>query len=513
MSYDAVIFTDGNVRHWQMRPLGAQRVATELRKHGYTVKVVDFFSKWIEDEEQFHQLIDLLVDETTLFVGFSGTFFNKINDVELFKNVKSFRDYYRTQELSVWPRNDEEINSIFTKIRERHPNLKFVYGGDRFDNKIKYLESMMDYIVQGYAENTVIDLANHLRNGTKLQYTLTGNRAKLISHDMDAVGFDITNHCVTNYLEQDHITYGDSLSLETSRGCMFKCTFCAYPILGRRKNDLSYHKSENLLADELRNNYEQHGVRKYIFVDNIFNETTSKLETMLRVRDKSKVDIGFAAFIRYELLNRYPEQLPLLKELGIEAFNIGIESLHLPSAKLTGKGTDPEKVKDIMYRIKDHFNNRVNISGSFIIGLPEDNPDTLNTWLPWLSDMNCPIDGIFMHRMDLHFLGNMDMNQNPSKYGYTNLAVKNGYGYWKNKYWSSIEADRYMVQFLEKCWQSGRTRINGLSFIGLQSTGLTFDELLTTPMRDLDYNKLTNHTHNKWLNYRSTLLNYEKVDK
>jgi radical SAM superfamily enzyme YgiQ (UPF0313 family) len=355
--YDVVLFTDGDVRHWHLRPLGPQRLATELRKHGYTVKVVDFFSRWITDVDKFYQLIDTVVDDKTLFIGFSGTFFNSASNRDLLANINSFTDYFKTMALATWPLPDEQVESILSTIHTKYPSVKFVYGGERYDYKLQKLSSTMDYIVQGFADTTVVHLANHISKNTGIKFMPSGSKAKIINYDKDASSFNFSTESAITFEQTDHMFSNDPMPLETSRGCMFKCTFCGYPVLGRKKKDSSYHKTSELLAYEFSKNYEMYGTNKYIIVDNIFNETTEKIEDVLRARDTSKVDLQLNAFIRYEILARYPEQYKLLKDLGLVAANIGIESLHLPSARITGKGTDPEKVKEILYSIKSYWDN------------------------------------------------------------------------------------------------------------------------------------------------------------
>lgn len=505
MTYDVILFTDGSVRTWHMRPFGTQRVATELRKHGYSVKVVDFFHYWLDDTANLAQLMDQLIGDNTLFVGFSGTYFTKFNTVAAMSSIKTFRDYYKSQILSTWPVEDLPIHSFLESIRTKFPHIKLVYGGERYDYKNAYLEQTMDYIVQGFADTTVIEIANHLSKNAALKFFPSGGRAKIINHDKDATYFDFKNS-VTQYLPDDNIVFGDALAIETSRGCMFQCDFCGYPILGRKKGDANFHKTVETLADELRYNYESNGTRKYIFTDNIFNESATKLEDMLRARDLSKVDLSFCAFIRTELLIKQPEQLQLLKELGLASAILSIESLHRPSSRTVGKGLKPEMVKEITYKMKDLWNNKLNISGSFIVGLPEDNPDTLETWMPWLKDKNCPIDGLFINRLELHSYGNTLLSQSPEKYGYTDISFKRGYSYWKNKYWNSIDADRYLYSVMEECWQSGRLRLSGMDTIGFHNAGYTSDELLTMSMKDVNFAQLAQQVEDKFKSYQSTLL-------
>ena len=42
MTYDVIMFTDVAAQYGHIKPLGAYRLASELRAHGYSVKVIDY---------------------------------------------------------------------------------------------------------------------------------------------------------------------------------------------------------------------------------------------------------------------------------------------------------------------------------------------------------------------------------------------------------------------------------------------------------------------------------------
>ena len=487
-------------RLWRVKPLGAYRVATELRAHGYSVKVIDFFDFWLDNPADFFKLLNLVVGANTLFVGFSGTFFNfrKIG-----ADINSHDEFYGS--WSLWPIEDHKMEVYLKYIKKTFPNIKTVYGGISEPKHIQQASKYVDFVVSGLADTTVIELANHLSRQTKLKYMLGSAVGKIINHDTTAAGFDFANSKV-EYRDEDHIDIGEVLPLETSRGCLFKCKFCSYPLLGRKKGDPEYHKHTDTVADELKYNYEKYQIDTYMIVDDTFNETTGKLEDLLRARDKSGVDIKFSAYIRSDLLIRFPEQMKLLNELGLVTAFFGVESLYRPSAIAIGKSSHPDKIKELFYKLKQNWvGDELKILASFIIGLPEDNPETLATWIPWIEDPTCPIDMININT--LGFSGNSEIELNPEKYGYT--ITDNKTMSWKNKYWDSDEAKQYADQLRNRFWKSSRFRIAGWDFIGLKSLKLTDDELFNSTLDKLDYNKLFNKQQDLWSKYQDTVIAYE----
>ena len=503
--YDVVLFTDMNSSFWHAKPMGAYRVASELRKHGYTATVIDFFGEWLADPKLFNQLLNLVVSEKTLFLGFSSVFFtdaqSQTPEITCYEDIKQYVS-------APWPLHVNRMELYFSLIRKKFPTVKLVYGGVHEGHSVdKRVADYVDFVIKGLADTTIIELANHLSRQTPLKYMPSDSRAKLISHDTKALSFDFPN-CVVDYQPEDHIVPGEVLPLETSRGCLFKCSFCDFPLIGRKKGDPDYHKTVDVMAHEFRRNSEKYQVNKYFFVDDTFNETTAKLEEILRARDISGVDIKFECYLRADLLARFPEQILLLKELGMESTILGIESLYLPSARAIGKSTHPEKIKEVMYQLKE--DDSIRIFASFIVGLPEDNPDTLSTWTDWVLDKNCPADGFRF--FPLQITGMSEIAQNPESFGYT-VGPNHT---WSNKHWNSKQAGVYASKIMKQAWDTDRLKLAGFDFLGIQNFNFTpdqMDTILQAPMNKLDYNLLHQKRKEQWTTYKNKVLHYETVDK
>jgi hypothetical protein len=504
--YDVVIFTDMNTKFWHSKPLGAYRVATELRKHGYATKVIDYFGSWLDNPELFYELLDLVISEKTLFLGFSGVFFtpNKTPGSEI---IKRWQDYEDMGELTTWPLSNTAMSEHFAKIRELYPNLKLVYGGTNSALKVKQLVNDMDFIVKGLADVAVIELADHLSKQTTLKYMPSGSRAKVIDYDTKATAFDF-RHSIVQYEKTDHIQPGEVLTLETSRGCLFKCSFCGYPLIGRKKGDPDYHKTVDAMAIELKKNWTEYGVDTYMFVDETFNETTTKIENVLRARDIAGVNLKFGCYLRIDLVARFPEQLQLLKQLGLVSAFMGIESFHKPSAMAIGKSTDPERVKETLFLMKQTIPG-IKLIGGLIIGLPYDNPETLETWVPWVISQDCPID---MPRFNpLYVEGtNSDIAKNPGNYGYTlYFDEASGKTLWRNQWWDQTQAKVYALKAMEQCWDTGRIRLATWDLLGMQNYGYGPNDFDNISIDQLDFVGIGKKKQQQWQTYQDCLWTYE----
>jgi radical SAM superfamily enzyme YgiQ (UPF0313 family) len=388
--------------------------------------------------------------------------------------------------------------------------VKLVYGGSITHLKEKQLIHTMDYIVKGLADISAVELADHLRKSTPLKYMPSGSKARIIAHDTKATNFDFT-HSVVEYVESDHIVPGEVLTLETSRGCLFKCSFCTYPLIGRKKGDPDYHKSIASMAHELKKNWEEFGVNTYMFVDETFNETTAKIENVLRARDLAGVDLKFGCYLRIDLVARFPEQLVLLKQLGLVSAFMGIESFYKESAMSIGKSTHPEKVKDTLFLMKQTIPG-IKLIGGLIIGLPYDNPQTLDTWVPWVISNDCPIDMPRFSPLYIYKGSSSEMGQNPESFGYTlYMDQVTGHGRWRNQYWDYDQARKYAMDVMETCWNTGRLRLATWDLLGMHNYGYEPRDFDNISIDQLDFHAIAQKKHQQWLDYKNSVFIYEKA--
>ena len=116
-------------------------------------------------------------------------------------------------------------------------------------------------------------------------------------------------------------------------------------------------------------------------MDDTFNETTEKLKVVQRAIERTGIQINFWAYIRMELLNAFPEQISILRDMGQKAALFGVESLHDPSAKSIGKGLGREKIRNLLERVKESWGKDSVLHGSFIMGLPFETPQTAEEWV------------------------------------------------------------------------------------------------------------------------------------
>lgn len=360
MKYDVILFngspfTGATTR---VRGNGVHRLATEIRKGGWSCFVVDYFESFTIDE--IYEILELTVGPNTIMVGMS-----------------EFWIYQATQNVFDGP-------GIAKKVKSINNNTKLCVGGPNTATRVSDpVYQDFDHFFHGYCETQIVDFL-----GAPHEYP------KIIKHDEFAQdGFDF-KYSFTDYDDNSFISPNEVLGLELARGCRFKCKFCSYPLIGQKKVS-EYIKDPEVVREELIRNYERFGSTRYSIMDDTFNDSMQKLELYHEVFTSLPFKIRFWCFLRADLLVLMPRQAQLLAEMGMDSCFMGFESFNHESAKSIGKGMDPQRIKDLIKELKQTHFKDVRVTGSFIFGLPFETHSTLKKyWYDYFKE-NTDIDTIF----------------------------------------------------------------------------------------------------------------------
>jgi radical SAM superfamily enzyme YgiQ (UPF0313 family) len=499
MIYHGVILTDVMAR-LRFRPMGAYRVANVLREAGYNILVIDMYSTLSIEELKI--LLDKTITKETLFFGYSSTFF--------YASDRSDRLVTKHPMELAFPTSREYFIDTNHYVKSLNPNIKIMYGGASVSHYINTTQSderdfAVDYIIDGYSETMVVDVVNNIRDNLPQRPSKLIKTAEYINYDREAKGFDFRNHHHA-WHESDCIAPGEALPLEVARGCVFKCKFCSFPLLGKKKNDMSYLRTEECLLREIQENYEKYQTRQYMIVDDTFNERTDKMETLLRVRDKSKIDLEFGAYIRLDLVSKKPEQIPLIRDLNLVFHCYGIESFTYEAAASIGKGGDPKQMLETMHEIYHQMNGKVAMDAGHIIGLPHETPETLERSVQMMVDS--PADTIYFFALTLarSAYGKSELWENAPKYGYTLIDDPHipGKQTWKNDVWDFETCVQIASQLEKKYVDSGRNRLGGAGGFGMLNLGYDFLEAAKMTLRDFRSPAIIHETTNRHLAQRAS---------
>lgn len=429
--FNVIIFADTPVQDTKTRNYGAYRLASHIREHGYSCLVINFASAI--DGKIYNEILESTMGEETYMVGFSTTFMpmripGTPPSTEVPGRSRRDSDIIRFDTESMYSKRlvDEFANSRpepwLNRIIDINPKTKIVFGGSGIGFYTDFIK--VDNFVYGLSETMIIDYLDSITGRSKKRLF-----NKILDYDYKAQSplwdFRTSKTTYTNY---DFITSNETLSLEVARGCRFKCTYCSYPLIGQKNID-DYLKFKEVLKEELLENYNHWGTTQYYIMDDTFNDSTEKLLMFKEVVDSLPFRIKFWCYLRLDLLALHPEQIPLLKELGLEQTYMGIETFHPGAGKAVGKGMKAEKRKEALAKCKASWGDDVHIQAGFMVGLPTEPEESIAETANYLRDPECPIHEAWIFPINIfdgrnieqgnNWIYKSEFDKNYDKYGYS----------------------------------------------------------------------------------------------
>ena len=380
MTYDVILINSSPIANHKVRGLGPHVLSSELRRHGYSCIVLDFIEYW--SLKDFDCAVKKFIGKNTKLVGFSVTW----AQAGLGSETKAGFDFsvYKESEDSLI--GDYLQNGNLDKMLSMINGPKIVIGGSKARTIEKMFDKRVDHIMAGYSETQIIDLIQ----GKELN--------RIIDHDTKAhcehTGYDFAV-ARTKWAKETFLSSDEIVPIECSRGCRFKCKFCNFPLIGM-KQVANYTKDKKTFRDELLHNYENFGITKYSIQDDTFNDRIEKVRMFAEVVDSLSFDIKFWCYLRADMIITQPDQKELLHQMGLCSTWFGIETYCRKAGQAVGKGTDPEKIKEMLYDVKETWKDDVFIRQGYIVGLPHETQKDIAESVDWLSQDSCPVDNALL---------------------------------------------------------------------------------------------------------------------
>jgi radical SAM superfamily enzyme YgiQ (UPF0313 family) len=435
--------------------------------------VVEFFADL--ELEDIEKVLDKYIGPQTLFVGFATTLMvGRVN-----RSVDRMTRTAINRNTGHLPQDDAYVTELFASVRRRNSHTKIVMGGGKAHNTSL---PGVDYWVWGYADRSAVALAAHLRGGMPL-ITHPGQHGLVIRH-RDYPVHDSTGARI-DWVDEDLVQSGEHLPIEVDRGCIFRCAFCAHPLF-KRKGE--YTKGRSVLRDEFMRNYELYGTTGYMFCDDTVNDSLPKVQSLHKAITSLPFAIEWTGFGRVDVTYVAPEQRELLYETGLRGMLVGIESFHPVAAKTVGKGLHPDKTKEALCYLKDHWKDRVSITASFIVGLPGEDEESVWKTVEWLRREDCPVDEAIFSPLNLRAPSEdpdapmSNLAKEPAKYGYELAGARPGRGistdgpYWRNQFFDKPRAEM-VAKEIQALFRDRQPVGNWAVYSRLRSLGFDHQEI------------------------------------
>jgi anaerobic magnesium-protoporphyrin IX monomethyl ester cyclase len=256
-------------------------------------------------------------------------------------------------------------------------------SSDAADHFEKYLVRNVDFVIIGEGETTLKELINKLDKSENDFESIDGlafrkdektikTSARQILKELDSLpipAWDLVN--IEDYRDiwLTHNKYF-SLNIATTRGCPFKCNWCAKPIYGNRYNV----RSPINVVDEIQFLQKTFGVNHFWMCDDIFG---LKPGWVIEFRDLVKarnLDFKYKIQSRVDLLLQ-ENAIEALAQSGAETVWVGAESGSQKILDAMDKGTLVEQIFNATELLKK---NKIRVAFFLQFGYPGETKEDIN---------------------------------------------------------------------------------------------------------------------------------------
>jgi len=333
-------------------PIGLGYLSSFLKKHGIEVKIIDA----LRDNMSKESLLEYIVSESPDAVGVTC--------------------------LTAFYKEVVELSLMLKKAGQ-----KVIIGGvhPTFLPYETLKDSCCDYVVLGEGELALLKLiqSDFVNKGISGVYSIAdfkGNNKHIAKaercENLDELPFpDWEQMNPKSYPKAPHGAIAKNYPIgviTTTRGCPYRCTFCASPKFYDHK--IRFRTPENVM-EEIKHLVDHFGVKEIHFEDDNFTFRRPHVEALCNLIISSGIEISWACpnGIRADKVDE--DLIMLMKRSGCYYFAYGIESAN---QKILNNVQKQEKILEIEQSINLAARSGISCQGFFVFGLPGETRSTIN---------------------------------------------------------------------------------------------------------------------------------------
>ncbi|KAA1244130.1 radical SAM protein [Aquimarina sp. RZ0] len=246
------------------------------------------------------------------------------------------------------------------RIGKKYNCTIIVNGSDATDHYPKYILNGADYIIQGEGETTLLELITTLKKNespekikgivyTKGEQTITTPKRPVLTNldELPLPAWDLVDidayKSIWNSGGKEF-----TLNLATTRGCPFKCNWCAKPIYGNRYNT----HSPEYIVKHIKFLQEKYDVYHFWMCDDIFGLTPGWVQEFNIELKKTKTKLKYFIQSRVDLLLK-EDTIDALAASGLQEVWVGAESGSQSILDAMDKGTKVAEIYKATELLKD----------------------------------------------------------------------------------------------------------------------------------------------------------------
>lgn len=256
-------------------------------------------------------------------------------------------------------------------------------------------EPCFDYVVYGEGESTICELARALQagegpaRGEALRAILglcfregaeiIQNPPRPLEHDLDSFPFPARHLFAIDRYPLYAPDGGRMVTILSSRGCPYNCSYCFKGIMGRGYRQRSV---DNILA-EIRQVMAAYQAKHLYFIDDLFTINKRRLLEFTRRVMAEGLDIRWQCLGRVDRIDA--ETLKAMYQAGCREIHYGIEAGTQAMLDAIGKQITLEQVRDAVRWTREAG---IMVKGYFMLGLPGDTEATMEQTIRFATELD-----------------------------------------------------------------------------------------------------------------------------
>jgi anaerobic magnesium-protoporphyrin IX monomethyl ester cyclase len=341
-------------------PYNLAKLVGLIRHYNYSTKVYDLN---IESYHVIKQEVgeDYWRGEKYFLWTNRQNFFEKVlpHLKPLFDRVidQTVEDCPRVIGFSVYNTNLFAVEYLFNELKEKLPETCFIAGGPEILTGSTIFDLPFNYFFVGETEGTLIDLLDNLPETFPLRQRIgtTDSRLKL-----EELPFpDYSDYNLSNY------QHPDGVSIETSRGCIAECSFCAETYFWKFRSN-----TPERVIEEIEHQIEKFGVKRFWFVDSLANGNLKNFRRLIDLVLEKEIDIRWNSYVRCD--GRMDKAfIEKIKDSGCTCLSYGVES---GSQKVLLDMRKKIEIREIENNLRDGAEVGLFNHVNWMIGFPTEEP-------------------------------------------------------------------------------------------------------------------------------------------
>lgn len=251
-----------------------------------------------------------------------------------------------------------EATEVIRAYKTAHPRVPVVLGGPHVTIAAEEVFQCgdIDFAVRGEGEQTMKELAGLLGQGLPSGHEAYGDILGLMYRDHDTIQ---VNRPRPRNRALDELPFPDypTLPMEryevypllTSRGCPYRCTFCAAHVLC---GGLWRGRSPENLVDEVQHQRSIWGDRRVVVCDDNFNLRVDRAKKFCTLLLDNNIHMDWVCW-SFRADRADPDLLEVMRESGCNSIAVGVESANPTVLKNIRKNETIDKIEAGIKNIKE----------------------------------------------------------------------------------------------------------------------------------------------------------------